>query len=276
MRTSCATAFTILELTVVLATLGLVALVLAPAMARTRPANKLVHCLNNNRQLCRAWQMYAADAGDVIVYSSDDGTGTSNPLNQYAWVQNHMDFSSGNRANWDPSYLKATPLWPYCGQNYSLWKCPSDTSYVTVQGQPKPRTRSTAMNFYLGGFAGTDGGWSFVTGYRIFLKRTELLPSPSGVFVFLDMRPDAISWGNFMTDMSGYRPAAASQYRLADYPGNLHDGASGFSFGDGHVEVKRWRDPRTMPPANNLPATPFATPGNPDVAWLQDHATRSK
>ncbi len=105
MRSNLKTAFTVIELAVVLATLALLGIILVPAMARTGPNSKAVQCLNNNRQLCQAWRMYAADSRDLLVYASDDGTGTSNPLNQYAWVQNRLDFNPANRGTWDVGYL---------------------------------------------------------------------------------------------------------------------------------------------------------------------------
>jgi hypothetical protein len=59
-----------------------------------------------------------------------------------------------------------------------------------------------------------------------------------------------------------------------------HHFACGFSFADGHSELRRWRDSRTMPPltigANPLFDHTSSSPGNPDVAWLQDHSTRPK
>ncbi len=49
-------------------------------------------------------------------------------------------------------------------------------------------------------------------------------------------------------------------------------------FADGHSELHRWRDGRTMPPLvdNGNVNDQYASPNNPDVAWLQDHATRPK
>ncbi len=130
------------------------------------------------------------------------------------------------------------------------------------------------MNLYLGGFAGTDGGWSWATQFRIFLKTGELIPSPAKIFVFLDMRTDLVGWPNFMTDMTGY-PSSPAAYRFSDFPGFAHNTSCGFSFGDGHAEMRRWRDPRTTPVAPPYYST-VSSPGNPDIAWLQDHATRPK
>jgi prepilin-type processing-associated H-X9-DG protein len=53
-----------------------------------------------------------------------------------------------------------------------------------------------------------------------------------------------------------------------------HNRACSFSFADNHVEMKRWSDPRTTPVQAYTGSV--ASPGNVDVAWLQDHSTRPK
>jgi len=135
------------------------------------------------------------------------------------------------------------------------------------------------MNFYLGGFGGWDGNWFMDTvGYKLYLKQTELVdPGPGNVFVFLDMRPDSIDVGNFAVRMTGW-PDQPSSYGFYDLPGSYHHLACGFSFADGHSELRRWRDIRTTPPLvdNQNISDEYSSPNNPDVAWLQDHATRPK
>jgi prepilin-type processing-associated H-X9-DG protein len=135
-----------------------------------------------------------------------------------------------------------------------------------------------AMNLYVGGFDGTDGNWPWAHPYRIYAKLPDI-NLPSQIFVFLDMREDSVNWGNFMTYMAGYSPTDPSQYGFdGDFPGMYHNLACGFSFADGHSELKRWLDPRTRPPltigANPLFDNFSQSPDNPDVAWLQDHSTR--
>jgi prepilin-type processing-associated H-X9-DG protein len=140
-----------------------------------------------------------------------------------------------------------------------------------------------SMNLYVGGFLGTDGNWPFAANYRIYSKLSQFGGSFSApadkVFVFLDMRQDKVNWGNFMIDMSGYSPTQPSLYSFtSDMPGTYHDLACGFSFADGHAEMKRWRDPRTIPPivdgGDPLGVQQDPSPNNADVAWIQDHSTR--
>ncbi len=267
-------AFTLIELLVIIAVLALLASTLLPALAKTRPNSQAWQCLNNHRQMCAAWRMYADDSRDRIVYASDDGT--TSGLSQYAWTWAHMDFNPSNSANWDTNAdIVLRPLWSYTGRNAGLQKCPSDRSYVTVSGVARPRVRSISMNLYLGGFAGTTGG-SFSANYRIFLKTTDLTaPGPANTFVFLDQRPDSINWGNFMTDMTGY-PSQPSAYYMADFPGLYHNLGCTISFGDGRAETKHWVDSRTTPPLSGSSGSAVPSPGNVDIAWLQDHATRPK
>lgn len=269
-------AFTLLELTMILGILALLTFVSIPAFSRSQPVNRTLQCLNNNRQLCNAWRMYADDNRDQIVFSSDDGSTSGNPLNQYAWTQGHMDLSPVNRVNWDPASLTNSPLWPYCGGRFDIFKCPSDRLALLVNGVYRPRIRTMSMNLYLGGFAGTTGGWPSMQSYRLFLKSTELsAPGPARTFVFLDMRPDYVNWGNFFTDMTGYSPSNPGSYLFQDFPGYFHDGGCGFSFADNHVELRRWVDPRTIPAPYSALSTLYS-PRNLDIAWLQDRATALK
>jgi len=275
--------FTLTELLAVLAVVGLGLLLLVPARAQTKLGSQAFRCFNNNRMLALAWRMYSHDSRDLLPYSSDDGTGSAQPLNQYAWTQVHLDFNPANRAAWDINAGTTTsPLWPYL-KDPGAYKCPADTSYITFAGARRPRVRSFSMNLFLGGFSGNGGGWGFAEPFAIYLRSTDLdsrkSPGPAQTFVFLDQREDSINWGNFMTMMTGYTNQPAL-YQLTDLPGIYHNGASTVSFGDGHAIFRRWLDPRTTPPMSYgtsvYAASTLNCPNNPDVAWLQTHATRPK
>jgi prepilin-type N-terminal cleavage/methylation domain-containing protein len=285
-------AFTLIELLVVIAIIAILAAMLLPALARAKQKAQGIQCLNNHRQLALAWRLYADDSHDNLVYASGDvaldathNNAGGNPLNQYAWSLSNMDFDPNNRYNWDVTLdMVKRPLWPYA-KTQNIYKCPSDHSTVTVNGVLKPRIRTMSMNLYVGGFLGTDGGWPFADNYTIYTKLSQFGASSAApadkVFVFLDMREDSVNWGNFMIDMSGYNPTQPSMYAFtSDLPGMYHDFACGFSFADGHSEIKRWLDPRTTPPlvpgGNPLAVSSISSPNNKDVAWIQDHSTRPK
>jgi prepilin-type N-terminal cleavage/methylation domain-containing protein len=271
--------FTLIELLVVIAIIAILAALLLPALNKGKLKAQGVQCLANHRQLCLAWRMYSDDNQDRLLYASDNPSDASTIAS--TWVTGYLQwYNPQDPANWDPNHdITKSPMWPYCGQSLSIWKCPADRSFVVVNGQAKPRVRSMSMNFFLGGFGGWDGsGFLDTAGYKLYFKQTELAdPGPSKVFVFLDMRPDSIDIGNFAPCMTGW-PNQPASYGFYDLPGFYHHFANGFSFADGHSETHRWRDARTTPPlldTSNI-GDEFSSPNNPDVAWLQDHATRPK
>jgi type II secretory pathway pseudopilin PulG len=266
--------FTCRELVVVLVIVTLGFLLLLPALARTRTDSRAFQCLNNVRELTRAWRMWSDDNQDLLLYAAQSSPSATNRV----WVTGELDFNPQNTKNWDvTASIFQSPMWTYCGTNGSLWHCPSDSSYVIVNGVRKARVRSYVMNLYLGGYSGTASG-SDLQPYRLFLKSSELNdPSPAQLFVLTDVRPDHMG-SEFTVNMAGYSPRNPNAYSFFQFPGANHDCAAVFSFADGRADVHRWLDPRTTPPLNPLgpPASTVDSPRNPDVAWLQDRATRPK
>ncbi len=281
-RPCLAIGFTLIELLVVIAIIAILAAMLLPSLGRAKAKAQGIHCMNNHRQLSLAWRMYADDNRDRLPYASENPS----DLSTYAatWVLGTMDFDPGNRYNWDPTVsIDKSPLFFYAGKNRALWRCPSDHSGVTINGVLKPRTRSISMNVFLGGWGGTDGGWGQSTDWireaKFFFKLSEIVnPPPTKTFVFLDMREDSIDMGNFAVNMAGYSPSNPGSYQFWDLPGFYHGGACGFSFADGHSEIKKWMDGRTTPPLKKggMFVDRYPSPNNPDVAWLHDKATRMK
>jgi prepilin-type N-terminal cleavage/methylation domain-containing protein/prepilin-type processing-associated H-X9-DG protein len=273
--------FTLIELLVVVAIIAILAAMLLPALAKSKLKAQGIQCMNNHRQLCLAWRLYADDNRDVLVFASQNPN--TPKLDQYSWCLGIMDFDPNNQGNWDINYdITHRPLWPY-NRNANIYKCPADHSFVVVNGEPKPRVRTMSMNLFVGGFDGVQIGSGWWNKYWIYLKLSQLSGPggpPDKIFVFLDEREDCINWGNYMTDMSGYaNPVNPAAYEFdQDLPGFYHNGAGGFSFADGHSEIHRWRDDRTMPPLH-IGTTYWTTvhvPRDMDVAWLQDHSTRFK
>jgi prepilin-type processing-associated H-X9-DG protein len=100
-------------------------------------------------------------------------------------------------------------------------------------------------------------------------------PGPAGTWVFVDEREDSINDGYFVVDMAGY-PDQPGRWKIVDFPASYHNRAGGFSFADGHSEIKKYRDTRTYPvlkKGQNLPLD-RPSPNNQDVYWMQERSTR--
>jgi len=89
----------------------------------------------------------------------------------------------------------------------------------------------------------------------------------------LDEHPDSINAGGYANQMVE-SPGSA---RIIDYPASYHNSAAGLSFADGHAEIKKWLDSRTIKPINNrLMPLNVASPKNVDMIWLADRTTIRK
>lgn len=289
--------FTLIELLVVIAIIAILAALLLPTMGRAKQKAEGIQCMNNHHQLALAWILYTHDNNDRFVASSAsillDSSGNLIP-GIPAWMDGDLDFDPRNHSNWDvqKDVLKS-PLWPYFGKSTSLLKCPADRSTVTpldgpYAGKSVPRVRSMSMSYWIGGFGGFDIIDPGLPGllsppWRLYRRMPDIIdPGTSMTTLFWDQREDSINTGNFATDMLGFLDQPQLTEWNADLPGSYHGQAGGLSFVDGHSEIRRWKDARTMPPlirSGSITGIPggygvLPQPHNQDIIWLQERATR--
>ncbi len=260
-------AFTLIELVLILALLGLFTLLLPPALARSQTPSNAVRCLNNYRQLGAAWRMYAEDNQGRLAPNHDGSSASS-------WAGGWIDFtSSSDNTNTEllinhDRYPGTAFLGPYL-RNPRPFKCPSDKSTVSIYGQRLPRVRSVSMNGRVGEGARS---WTSASQYLLYTNIAVLGGSAaSRVIVFVDELEESINDATFFID-----PDTA--WELIDYPASRHNAGADFGFADGHAEIHRWHDLRTMPVLKPGQLLPFniPMPGNIDVLWLQQHAAARK
>src|SRR5678809_1317728 len=70
-RAQSSTAFTVIELIVVIATIALFAGMLLPALAKSKTKTHLAIDLGNTRQILQAVHLYSTENRDFLLYTSD-------------------------------------------------------------------------------------------------------------------------------------------------------------------------------------------------------------
>ena len=235
--------FTLIELLVVIAIIAILAAMLLPALGKARLKAQGIMCMNNTRQLMTAVQLYAGENREYFPMNVHGGVAqsgspiTATPGSYYPWVMGWLTWDTSAH-NTNVNYLASdnySVLAKYAGRSYKIFRCPADNQVSPPQRQRgwTERVRSISMNGAVGrgNKVATDG---LLNCEKVFEKTTDVnRPAPSNLWVFVDEHPDSINDGAFFN--------AQNNYEWIDMPSNLHNGACGFAFADGHSEIHRWR-----------------------------------
>lgn len=272
--------FTRLEVLGVSVGIALLASLELPLLATHRDNNEAAMCLDNQRRLALAWQMYALDGDGWYPPNPDDGNTTPG----FAWVGGSAGPGGGQEFNPDVVVSPRTSmLADYLHRDGRVFRCPSDTREGRYQGaEPALRgkrvlaARTVAMNVAVGtnpyrqAKVPTDGSWldnnhGHFYGQRWYTYGRDshfVAPGPGRTFVFTD--EDALSLND------GIIAFGMAQPEWIDWPATYHDQSGSLAFADGHAEIHRWVDDRTVV-FRSVARRPV--PGSADYAWLRERTS---
>jgi hypothetical protein len=192
---------------------------LLPVLARSKETAKRIGCLNNQRQLGLAWEVYSDDFGGNLALNEWELSGgiVRSPSN--SWVV-------GNAAvDIDPTTITRGSIFPEA-KNAAIYKCPAD--YGLIQGTTIPRYRSFSLSCYMGGPAEDTVEY----GVRP-LHHSSQIQKTSESLTFIDEDVLTLDDGHFL-----YAP---NYNNWLNVPGWRHQNGTILTFADAHTEYWKWK-----------------------------------
>jgi prepilin-type N-terminal cleavage/methylation domain-containing protein/prepilin-type processing-associated H-X9-DG protein len=236
-------AFTLVELLIVIAIMGILAALLLPGLAKSKAMAKRAYCQSNLRQIGGAMVMYADDYGRYpssfrLLGAHNGGSGTG-----------------GSVCLWNARLL------PYAANNLDVFYCPSFPDLFHWTKDP-----SSAGFFFPTNIQGNRPfcyamNWAGVAAGLMGLADGRVVPEvesrrPSGIKAPADMIAigdhSSYTESNPLSPVGGYTRGAWGTFdgaysslipfsvRFIFNVGTLHDQGGNMVFLDGHVEWQRW------------------------------------
>jgi prepilin-type N-terminal cleavage/methylation domain-containing protein/prepilin-type processing-associated H-X9-DG protein len=241
-------AFTLIELLVVIAIIAILAALLLPALQKAKSAGQSVGCLNNQKQLQLAWQMYHEEHNDRLVPNFERGTYGTVP-SYYSTSNSWVSGSALRDAT--AAGIRQGALWPFT-KNERIYRCPSDKTLWPYGLERAPRPWDVVLSIYM------NGRWNDDI-EPVPVKATEIR-RPAGSFTFIDEEETLLTGGAFVL-------AEGHESGWWTVPGFRDRGCgANLAFADGHVEFHKWKYPRRIRTGGDKPIANAAD--LEDLRWL--------
>jgi type II secretory pathway pseudopilin PulG len=226
-------AFTLLELLVIVAIVGVLARLLLPVLSSAKRKAAQTQCINNLHQIGAAMMMYLDDNNGIFP----------GPACQCSYHPQDWIYWRTNTALYPP-FEKSPVAGAMAGANRSLFRCPLDLNdndrITAVAGDPNgPYLFSYSLTGY-GMDAGTNIGMSsFFEGPTAYLFRQYSIHNPSQK-IMLAEEPGSYSAADNPNGASG-EPINDGRWQPGSEPLTMrHGGGAVVTFADVHVQTVKW------------------------------------
>jgi prepilin-type processing-associated H-X9-DG protein/prepilin-type N-terminal cleavage/methylation domain-containing protein len=252
-------AFSLMELLVVVAIIALLAALILPALALAKGKARSIQCLNNLKQWNLALAMYAADTEDLVPR---EGFYPNGRVRADLWAQVHDSISKDVWYNALPPYLNERSARAYAslasGQRPKFYQnrmfhCPSANFRAGV-AVDEQAFFSLAMNSKLIQPPVPSGGG----------VRFASIQQPADTVTFLDAR---VSLGENKVDPLQWDIDLGQPSIFASRFSDRHGDGGNLAFADGHVA---WRTGRSVVETRPGRARGFAIFPDGDILWCAD------
>lgn len=270
--------FTLTELLVVIATVAILVALVLPALAASKTSGRLFQCLNNQKRMAVAVNMYADDfSGKIIPYANGGGFWD---VGLHPWTYASTKEQALELVQ---AQLKSgCPLYPY-DPHPEIYHCPSDMRMNNSIGSGWAYDSYSKTQNVTGDHHGSANDYwgcqsSSSTGDPTYSNVSQIT-SPSQTFVFSED-----------SDSRGYVNGSwVVKYNLNTTPGSFqwvdpvtvyHGAATTYGFMDGHASIWHWHDSfiinygRAVATGRGDPGTTFdsyAPHSGPDYNFIHDH-----
>jgi prepilin-type N-terminal cleavage/methylation domain-containing protein/prepilin-type processing-associated H-X9-DG protein len=257
--------FTLIELLVVIAIIAILAGMLLPALSRAKLKATGVYCINNQRQLATAYQMFSSDNDEKLVNFLQDRNGK----NEIPWRYYTPQVTPPGLYPAGISQEKRIQITIEEGYRQgAMFRYAPDPGIIHCPGDARIHLRVGRGYTYV-----SLSGAGTLNGEDTQLTRLTEIVNPSERFVWIEENdPRGENVGSWLM-VPGDKNNGWSGAQLIDSTANFHGNASTFNYADGHAESKKWQDRAMIVYGSSMDPGKFGSSPNVSVAprdirWL--------